>query len=120
MSRNIQTDKRVRAKKAGRTAASQARIDRMNRSTNQKSREKYTRREAEGMVCAQCGEIRKPVTVTGGNLLIEIFLWCCFLLPGLLYSVWRLASRKKNCCPDCRIPSMVSVKSKVGRELTED
>ena len=32
-----------------------------------------------------------------GHLLIEIVLWCCFLLPGLIYTIWRHCSGYKGC-----------------------
>jgi hypothetical protein len=35
-----------------------------------------------------------------GSIFIELVLWCFFLIPGFIYSVWRMTS-KYNGCPDC-------------------
>jgi DNA-directed RNA polymerase subunit RPC12/RpoP len=28
---------------------------------------------------------------------MEVLLWLCFIVPGIIYSVWRLASRYQGC-----------------------
>lgn len=48
-------------------------------------------------VCAQCGSLTSPVSITEGSLALEILLWLFCLLPGLFYSVWRLTTRHKGC-----------------------
>lgn len=49
------------------------------------------------MYCRTCGHRGPAKTVTGGNLAIEIILWLCFIVPGLIYSIWRLSSRHQAC-----------------------
>lgn len=68
------------------------------------------------LICAQCGSIGKPVTMTPGNLLFEIILWCLFLLPGLIYSLYRMTGRKRG-CRQCGSTQMVPPDSPVGRRL---
>lgn len=51
-------------------------------------------------LCATCGSVARPWNHTPGSIGIELLLWLCFLLPGVLYSIWRLASRKPA-CPHC-------------------
>lgn len=51
-------------------------------------------------ICQSCGTIGHRRLMTRGSILIEIVLWCCFLVPGLLYSLWRHASRY-YVCPAC-------------------
>jgi hypothetical protein len=58
------------------------------------------------MVCPQCGTTGEPRTYTKGSILVELMLWFLFLLPGLLYSIWRLASRYRG-CPACEAPNMI-------------
>lgn len=58
------------------------------------------------MVCTQCGHVGLPTTVTRGHFAIELILWLCFLLPGIIYSVWRLATRHQA-CPICGNPHML-------------
>lgn len=51
-------------------------------------------------LCAACGSVARPWNHTPGSIGIELLFWLCFLLPGVLYSIWRLASRKPA-CPHC-------------------
>ena len=47
--------------------------------------------------CPTCGHEGKPRKQTPGSLLVELVLWLLFLLPGLVYSAWRLSSRHLVC-----------------------
>lgn len=67
-------------------------------------------------VCTNCGFMGKPKSFTKGSILIELFLWLCFLVPGLIYSLWRLTSRYKA-CPKCKAPNMIPINTPRGREL---
>jgi hypothetical protein len=49
------------------------------------------------MYCTQCGTIDKPKTETKGSLAIEIILWLLMILPGVIYTVWRLTTRGPVC-----------------------
>lgn len=69
------------------------------------------------MVCSRCGTQGEPVTYTKGSILWELVLWFMFLLPGLMYSVWRLASRYQG-CPACEAPNMIPADSPCGQALT--
>ena len=44
---------------------------------------------APSMYCPHCGVTGMPRKVTKGSFGIELILWLFFLLPGLIYSVWR-------------------------------
>lgn len=50
--------------------------------------------------CMTCGTDATPSSAVKGSFLIEIILWACFIVPGLIYSVWRVSSRYQA-CPDC-------------------
>lgn len=52
------------------------------------------------MYCAHCGTVAEPVTYTKGSLGIEILLWLLMILPGVLYTVWRLTTKYRG-CPTC-------------------
>lgn len=69
---------------------------------------------AKEMYCANCGTVAKPKRITKGSLLIEIFLWLFFLVPGLLYSLWRLTT-KFEACPSCGAPNMIPTDSPKAR-----
>ena len=54
----------------------------------------------EMRLCAGCGTVAKPASHTPGSMLIELALWLCIVVPGLVYSLWRLSARHKV-CPAC-------------------
>jgi hypothetical protein len=70
------------------------------------------------MICSQCGYMGQPKLYTKGNIFLEILLWFLFLLPGLIYSIWRHMSRFKG-CPKCGAPYMVPLDSPRGRQFIE-
>jgi hypothetical protein len=67
-------------------------------------------------VCGNCGFVGQPKKITKGSFVIELVLWLCFLLPGLLYSLWRLTTRAEV-CPSCKTPGMIPADSPVGKKL---
>lgn len=52
------------------------------------------------IVCRRCGYHGRPRIDAEGSMAAEILLWLCFVVPGLIYSVWRLSNRYKA-CPRC-------------------
>ena len=72
-----------------------------------------------GMLCTTCGTVRKPKTSTPGSFVIEVILWLCFLIPGLIYSIWRISSRKKLCAV-CGSGALVPPDSPVARKFRHD
>jgi rubredoxin len=50
--------------------------------------------------CPNCQYEGKGKYITKGSFMLELILWLCFVIPGLIYSVWRL-SNKKWICPQC-------------------
>ena len=71
------------------------------------------------MVCTRCGTRCEPGTKTKGSMLVEIILWLCFIIPGLIYSLWRLSS-KHAACPACGSDQLVPIDSPNGRKLIAD
>lgn len=65
-------------------------------------------------ICTDSGEIGVPKSVTGGSIWIEIILWLFMLLPGLIYSVWRLSTRKPGINGNTNI---IKVDTPRGRQL---
>lgn len=74
---------------------------------------------AKDMVCVNCGYRGKPKTVTKGSILIEIVLWLALIVPGIIYSLWRLTTRH-SACPQCAAANMVPAGSPRGRKLIEE
>lgn len=67
-------------------------------------------------VCPNCGYIGKGQRK--GALILELALWICFLVPGIIYSVWRYTG-KTNICKSCGCKNMVPVKTPKGQQLVE-
>lgn len=63
--------------------------------------------------CATCGHQGKGKTRTRGSLMVEIVLWLCFLIPGLIYSIWRQSSKHKVCA-SCGSSTLVPLSSPVA------
>ena len=68
------------------------------------------------MICKSCEERVTVERWTPGSLGVEILLWLFFLLPGLIYSVWRLTG-KKDVCSQCKGSDMVTESSAAGRRI---
>lgn len=61
--------------------------------------------------CTQCGsKFARPKTNTRGSFFIEIFLWLLLLIPGIIYSLWRLTTRYKS-CPVCGSSQIIPTSS---------
>ena len=71
---------------------------------------------AKDLVCTNCGFRGKPKCFTKGSILIELVLWICLIVPGLIYSIWRHTSRY-NGCPTCGAAHMIPIDSPMARKL---
>lgn len=54
-------------------------------------------RKGQTMYCTACGVEAPTASKTRGSMAIEIFLWLCFIFPGVIYSLWRMSSRSQVC-----------------------
>jgi len=68
------------------------------------------------MVCRQCGTVGFPRTYTKGSIWVELILWVCLLVPGLIYSLWRVTSRYKG-CPACGAAGMIPLNAPMAKEI---
>lgn len=71
------------------------------------------------MICTSCGETRKPKDAVKGSTLIELVLWLCLLLPGLVYSLWRHSTRHQV-CRSCGSTDLVPAKSPRGKKVAAE
>jgi hypothetical protein len=69
---------------------------------------------AAELYCQNCGTVAKAKKRVKGSFGIEVILWICFLIPGMIYSVWRLTS-KEQVCPECGAPNMIPLTSPKAR-----
>ncbi len=68
------------------------------------------------MFCTACGTTGKPKRMTRGSILIEIVLWLCFIVPGIIYSLWRMTTRY-NACRQCGSQAIVPLDSPMARQM---
>lgn len=72
-----------------------------------------------GHICGNCGFVGESKSITKGSILIEAVLWLCFIIPGIIYSLWRLSSRYQA-CPKCQAPNMIPLNSPRGKKLFQE
>lgn len=63
--------------------------------------------------CPNCGFEGTPKLITPGSIGVEIVLWLFLLVPGLVYSIWRV-SNKHQVCPVCRYLNIMPLGAKEG------
>jgi len=67
-------------------------------------------------ICPHCGYLGDSKIVTKGSFWIELVLWIFFIIPGVIYSLWRLTSRA-SVCPSCGAAGMIPIDSPRGNLL---
>jgi len=67
-------------------------------------------------LCKSCGSSVRPKTFTPGSFFIEVILWFAFIIPGLIYSIWRLVSRYKI-CPVCKSNSVIPLNTPQAQSI---
>jgi DNA-directed RNA polymerase subunit RPC12/RpoP len=55
--------------------------------------------------CNSCHNY-SPTALMKGNGWIELVLYLLYIIPGIIYSVWR-RSGQPNVCPLCKVPGLV-------------
>ncbi|MDD2915614.1 MAG: hypothetical protein PHP70_09875 [Gallionella sp.] len=73
------------------------------------------------IVCTSCGYVGEPNAITKGSIWIEVVLWLCFLIPGLIYSMWRMSmSSQQNVCPSCGQTALIPAESPIGKKFISE
>jgi hypothetical protein len=70
-------------------------------------------------ICASCGSRSMPVRPNKGHGLIELILWLCFIIPGIIYSIWR-RSGLSNRCGACGSGDVIPIDSPRGQKLLQE
>ena len=68
------------------------------------------------MVCTRCHATGEPRRQTKGSFLIEVVLWLTFIIPGVIYSIWRLTTRA-DVCAGCGSAEIVPANSPRGQQI---
>ena len=67
-------------------------------------------------LCVVCGTVGRPTTVTRGSIGVEIIMWLMFIVPGVIYSIWRLTTRREA-CRACGSDQLIPVQSPRAQEI---
>jgi hypothetical protein len=59
--------------------------------------------------CTNC-KAYSPYARTKGSGWIELVLYLCYLIPGVIYSIWRRSGNSKL-CPTCKQATLISAES---------
>lgn len=70
---------------------------------------------AEQKLCTVCGTVGNTKRDMKGSIFTEFLLWCFFLLPGLIYSIWR-HSTVAQVCRNCGSPAVIPLSSPVAQQ----
>jgi len=70
------------------------------------------------MICPTCGGRGKPQIKVRGSFWIEIILWLLLIVPGIIYSIWRLGTRHPI-CPHCQQAGVIPLETPRGQELAK-
>lgn len=70
-------------------------------------------------LCTHCGHLGYRKAFTKGHFGIEVALWLLLIVPGVIYTLWRLISRYQG-CPTCQQPGMIPESSPVAIKLLRD
>lgn len=65
--------------------------------------------------CTDCGYTGRTKRRYQGNGIIEIVLWLSFVIPGLIYSIWR-SSKLLAICPTCNSHNTIPADSPTAFE----
>ena len=69
-------------------------------------------------ICKQCGTLNEAGDSLPGSGWIELVLWLCYIVPGLIYSIWRRTKRNAACAA-CSSRELVQVGTPVGSQLLQ-
>lgn len=54
--------------------------------------------------------------MTPGSFAVELLLWLCLLVPGLVYSLWRLSARR-DVCAKCGAGQLLPLDTPKGAQI---
>jgi hypothetical protein len=66
-------------------------------------------------ICSNCGTA-SAIHAMPGSGWIEAILWLCYIIPGVIYSVWR-RSKKSTVCASCGAKPLLPINTPAGKRL---
>ena len=74
---------------------------------------------SDELICTNCGHVGHTTAVTKGHFALEVVLWLCFLVPGFIYSIWRLTTRHEA-CPVCGNANLLPKSAPVAQKFLRE
>lgn len=71
-------------------------------------------------LCTQCLSKVEPKKGVRGYFVIEILLYLVMILPGLLYTLWRITGGKEKTCPKCGSHVFVPIDSPAAQMMLKN
>ncbi|MFH1491137.1 MAG: hypothetical protein ABII06_19695 [Pseudomonadota bacterium] len=84
-----------------------------------RSRKRSVEKRMKALFCPRCGFKGKIRTEPRGYFIIEAALWLFFILPGLIYSIWRQGDGVAR-CPACSSKEMIPADSPIARKMIDE
>lgn len=80
----------------------------------------YLRRgsNSKNLFCLECHSVDSGKNEVKGHFLIEVILWLCFLVPGIIYTIWRTTNKQKV-CRTCGSKKLIPSDSPRAREIID-
>lgn len=79
-----------------------------------------SRRKREGStletVCAQCETVGDSKVRMPGSFVVELALYLLWILPGVIYTVWRYTNTERACTA-CGAKTLLPVDSPAGQRI---
>ena len=73
----------------------------------------FTGNKGKSLYCASCGFEGAVKNKNKGSMLLELVLWLCLIVPGLIYSLWRVTT-KHGVCRVCGSTHVIPANSPVA------
>ena len=67
-------------------------------------------------ICKSCGSTDGTKKQMPGSIIIELILWLMFVIPGLIYTIWRYNATVRV-CRDCGSRDVIPMKSPLGQQV---
>lgn len=68
-------------------------------------------------ICTRCGSASGASQMPGSGW-IEVVLWLAYIVPGVIYSIWR-RSKKYEACPACGCKDLIPMATPAGQRLVK-
>lgn len=65
--------------------------------------------------CTACGFVGFPIFRQEGSDVIAILLWLTFIVPGIIYTIWR-SSTRRWVCASCGSPAVIPLDSPIAKQ----